>query len=59
MQTADRFLKFAAESEVMAKCAPTGQQKAVWRGLAWRWRRCATLAEQQEPDAVSHRDRKG
>lgn len=48
MQTTNQFLKFAAECELMAKGTRNPQEKAVWRGLAQRWLRCAALLEQQE-----------
>ena len=37
MHTSDRFLKFAAECQVMAKFSPSSENRAVWRGLAQRW----------------------
>lgn len=48
MTTADRFLKFAAECEAMAKYSPSRENRAVWNGLAQRWVRCAQLLDQQE-----------
>ena len=45
MNTSDRFLKFAAECQVMAKFSPSSENKAVWRGLAQRWIRCAELMD--------------
>jgi hypothetical protein len=43
----DRFLRFAAECEVMAKFTRNPQDKAVWNGLAQRWLRCAELMDQE------------
>lgn len=43
----DRFLRFAAECEVMAKVTRNPQDKAVWNGLAQRWLRCAELMDQE------------
>ncbi len=37
MHTTDRFLRFAAECEVMAKFTRSPENKAVWNGLAQRW----------------------
>ncbi len=48
MHTADRFLKFAAECELMAKSTRSPENRAVWNGLAQRWLRCVELLEQQE-----------
>jgi hypothetical protein len=47
MNTSDRFLRFAAECEVMAKFSRSPEKKAVWSGLAQRWQRCAELLEHQ------------
>ena len=47
MNTADRFLRFAAECEVMAKFSRSRESRTVWNGLAQRWQRCAELMEQQ------------
>jgi hypothetical protein len=48
MHTTDRFLRFAAECEVMAKFTRNPQNKAVWNGLAQRWLRCAELMDQEQ-----------
>ncbi len=53
MHTTDRFLKFAAECEVMAKFTRSPENKAVWNGLAQRWLRCAELMD-QEYTTVQH-----
>lgn len=47
MHTTDRFLRFAAECEVMAKFARNPENKAVWNGLAQRWLRCAELMDRE------------
>jgi hypothetical protein len=39
MNTSDRFLRFAAECEVMAKFSRTPENRTVWSGLAQRWTR--------------------
>lgn len=46
MDTMDRFLRFAAECEVMAKVTRSRENKAVWNGLAQRWLRCAEMMDQ-------------
>ena len=48
MHAADRFLKFAAECQAMAKSSRQQENKRVWNGLAERWLRCAKLLEQFE-----------
>jgi len=48
MHTSDRFLRFAAECQVMAKLTRNVENKVVWRGLAERWIRCAELVDQHE-----------
>lgn len=49
MHATDRFLRFAAECQVMAKFTRNPKDKAVWNGLAQRWRRCAELVDQEFP----------
>ena len=48
MNTSDRFLRFAAECEVMAKFSRTPENRAVWNGLAERWVRCAKLMDHED-----------
>lgn len=45
MDASDRFFRFAAECEVMAKFTRNQENKAVWNGMAQRWLRCAELME--------------
>jgi hypothetical protein len=47
MDTSERFLKFAAECEAMAKFSHGRENKKVWSGLAQRWIRCAALVDHQ------------
>ena len=47
MDASERFLRFAAECELMAKVTRDRENKTVWRGMAQRWIRCAELVEQQ------------
>ncbi len=59
MDATDRFLRFAAECEIMAKSTRRPEDKAVWNGLAQRWVRCAELIEQEhlhrQPPPRQHR----
>ena len=48
MNILDRFLRFAAECEVMAKFSRSRENRAVWNGLAQRWLRCAELMDHQD-----------
>jgi hypothetical protein len=48
MHATERFMKFAAECEVMAKFTRSPESRAVWNGLAQRWIRCARLADQTQ-----------
>jgi hypothetical protein len=47
MDASERFLRFAAECELMAKFSPSPKNKTVWRRMAERWVRCAELVERQ------------
>jgi hypothetical protein len=47
MNAADRFLRFAAECEVMAKFSRSPENRTAWSGLAQRWQRCAELVYRQ------------
>ena len=47
MNTAERFLRFAAECEAMAKFSHSPENRTVWRQLAERWLRIADLVERQ------------
>jgi hypothetical protein len=55
MNTSDRFLRFAAECEVMAKFSRTPENKAVWNRLAERWIRCAKLRDHKDSEYYSRR----
>jgi hypothetical protein len=52
MHTTDRFLRFAAECEVMAKFTRNPEDKDVWAGLARRWLRCAELMDQEHASGL-------
>ena len=53
MHTADRFLKFATECQVMAQLAPQRENEQTWNRLAERWLRCAKLTEQLDTELRS------
>lgn len=56
MDMSERFLRFAAECEMMAKSSRSAESRSTWKGLAARWTRCAELAAQNDP--VARRNRK-
>jgi hypothetical protein len=45
MDPSERFLRFAAECELMAKFTHSPENKTVWTRMAERWVRCARLYE--------------
>jgi hypothetical protein len=47
MDPAEKFLRFAAECEFMAKFTHNRENKVVWTRMAERWVRCAKLYEGQ------------
>jgi hypothetical protein len=47
MSTSEKFLRFAAECEIMAKFTPSLENEMVWHRMAERWVRCAELSERQ------------
>ena len=51
MNTSQRFLRFAAECELMAKFTPSPENEQVWRRMAEKWIQCAELCEQQDSSA--------
>jgi hypothetical protein len=55
MEASDKFLRFAAECESMAKFTRSAESRATWSGLAERWIRCAQLVERQS--AALQRDK--
>ena len=50
MLTSDRFLRFAAECEVMAKFTDSRESKIAWNQIAERWQRCAALIDKQDSE---------
>ena len=71
MNPSEKFLRFAAECEAMAKFARSRESKATWARLAARWIRCAELTghhwqaagiakvDSESPQVVSPPRRKG
>jgi len=55
MDVSERFLRFAAECELMAKGSRDPKNKTVWRAIAERWTRCAELVERQNASAQDAR----
>jgi hypothetical protein len=51
MDASERFLRFAAECEVMAKLTPSAENEVTWHRMAERWIRCAELIERQNTQA--------
>ena len=47
MTPAEHFMRHEAECKSMAQLAHDAESRAVWIGMAERWRRCAELAKQQ------------
>jgi hypothetical protein len=45
MNTSEKFLRFAAECEVMAKFTRSAESRATWSRLAERWIRCAEMVD--------------
>jgi hypothetical protein len=43
MNPSEKFVRFAAECELMAKSMQTRESKSVWMLMAERWLRCAAL----------------
>jgi hypothetical protein len=52
MDPSEKFLRFAAECERMAKFSPSRENKVVWTRLAERWVRCAQLYDGK--NAMAH-----
>jgi len=45
MPASEKFLRFAAECEVMAKFTRSRESRATWTRLAERWIKCAELID--------------
>ena len=55
MNTSEKFLRFAAECEVMAKFTRSAESRATWSRLAERWIRCAEMVECQCVSSHRHK----
>jgi hypothetical protein len=44
---AEKFLRFAAECELMAKFTRSRENKTIWTRMAERWVRCARLYDRR------------
>jgi hypothetical protein len=55
MSPSEKFLRFAAECESMAKFTHSRENKLVWSRMAERWVRCAELAKGQAATQISSR----
>ena len=51
MNTSEKFLRFAAECEFMARFTHNPENKTVWSDMAERWLRCAELFDRQSSSA--------
>jgi hypothetical protein len=62
MNTTEKFYRFAAECEFMAKLTHNPKNKTIWTHMAERWVRCAELFDRQssvaEHDGSMKRHRK-
>ena len=47
MNTSEKFYRFAAECEFMAKLTHNPKNKTIWTHMAERWIRCAELFDRQ------------
>jgi hypothetical protein len=47
MDTSEKFLRFAAECELMAKFTRSPENRTVWTRMAERWLRCAQLYDRE------------
>jgi hypothetical protein len=52
MYPSEKFRKFAAECQAMAKLARSPESKATWNRLAARWIQCAELAAERYSSAT-------
>jgi hypothetical protein len=47
MNPSEKFLRFAAECELMAKFTHSRENKTMWTAMAERWLRCAQLYDRE------------
>jgi hypothetical protein len=53
MEPSEKFLRFAAECELMAKFTHSPENKTIWIRMAERWLRCARLYDRESAIANS------
>jgi hypothetical protein len=53
MTPSEKFLRFAAECETMAKFTRNPENRTVWTRMAERWLRCAQLYDRKASAAKS------
>ncbi len=53
MNPSEKFMRFAAECELMAKFTRNPENKTVWTRMAERWLRCAQLYDREASIAHS------
>jgi hypothetical protein len=53
MDTSEKFMRFAAECELMAKFTRSPENRTVWTRMAERWLRCAQLYDRESTVAQS------
>jgi hypothetical protein len=53
MEPSEKFLRFAAECELMAKFTRSPENKTIWTRMAERWLRCARLYDRENEIAHS------
>jgi hypothetical protein len=53
MTPSEKFMRFAAECELMAKFTRNPENRTVWTRMAERWLRCAQLYD-REASAAQH-----
>jgi len=62
MDPSEKFLRFAAECQHMARFTRTPENKTIWNSMAERWIKCAELIKRQSSharhDGVAKRHRK-
>jgi hypothetical protein len=60
MNPSEKFIRFAAECELMAKFTHNPENKTVWTRMAERWLRCAQLYERESSavHSASHAKRR-
>ena len=53
----EKFLRFAAECQLMAKFTRSRENRTVWTRMAERWLHCAQLYARRSPHSATRRHR--